>query len=324
MGNRRGFRSLLCRRLPPFVLAKLARVPASIAIALLGVSVSGSAEAGPLPIEVCAIGNCPSKEAVSAELERIAAVSDRTWSRHGRADVFESTQGVRVRLSGLSGGVDGERAVETGADCGERAIAAAVVIASWQSALSSEVDLDLTAIRTGPGATPAWFPSVGVAGVGTTGGAGGWAWGAALDFQVAHRGGWGGRIAAWGTSYRSQALGNDSGRASWTRWALGIGPAYQLDRDWLVLAVSAQLAVAIIAVKGEDFAVTREDAGVDVGARLGIEMGFRRAAFVPCVGIGVVVWPRSHRVLALGIDDEKTLPKLDLLLTAGVRWRRGP
>jgi hypothetical protein len=323
MGNRRGFRSLLCRRLPAFALAKLARVPVSIAIGLVGIFTAGSTAAEPVPIKVYAIGNCPSSETVSAELGRIAAFSGDTWAEHGRADVFESPRGVRVRLSSLSGGVDGERTVETGVDCGERAVAAAVVIASWQSALSSEVDLDLSTTRAAPRATSAWLPSVGAAGVGTTGVVGGWAWGAALDVQVAHRSGWGGRIAAWGTTLRTQPLGADSGRAMWTRWALGIGPAYQLDRSWLVLAVSAQLAVARIVVKGENFEVAREDAGVDVGARLGIEAGFRRAAFVPCVGLGVAFWPRSHRVLVLGIDDKKILPKLDLLLTAGIRWGRG-
>jgi hypothetical protein len=297
---------------------------ASIAIVLFGVTRSAISVADPMLIEVHATGNCPSSEAVSAELGRIAAGSEETLSHRGRAAVFESSRGVRVRLSGVSGGTGGERTIETSADCGERATAAAVVIASWQTALRSEVTLDLKAVAAPPGSTPSWFPSAGIAGVGVASGAGTWAGGAGFDFQMAHRSGWGGRLAAWATSYRAQALGKDIGQASWTRWVLGIGPVYELDRGRSVLVAAAQLAVARLVVRGENFAITRQDAGVDVGAHLGIEAGFRWGALAPCVGIALVGWPRSHRVKALGVDDEKTLPKLDVLLAVAIRWGRAP
>jgi hypothetical protein len=297
---------------------------ASIAIVLFGVVRSGVAVGDSMRIEVHTTGNCPGSEAVTAELGRIAAGPEETTSDHGRADIFESSRGLRVRLSRASGGTGGERAIETSADCGERAIAAAVVIASWQTDLRSEVKLDLKSIGAQPGSTPSWFPSAGIAGVGVASGTATWAAGAGLDLQMAHRSGWGARLAAWGTTYRSEVLGTDSGRASWTRLVLGIGPVYQLDRGRWVLVAAAQLAVARMVVRGEDFAITRQDTGVDVGARLGIEAGFRWGAFAPCAGIAVVGWPRSHRVKALGLDDEKTLPKLDVLLAVGVRWGRGP
>jgi hypothetical protein len=296
---------------------------ASIALVLLGVATSKVAVADPIGIEVHSTGTCPSGEAVSAELGRIA-VTDETMSDRGRADIFETPRGVRVRLGRASGNAGGERTVETSADCGERAIAAAVVIASWQADLRSKVQLDLKAVGAQAGSTPSWFLSAGIAGVGVASGTGGWAWGGAFDLQMAHRSGWGARIAAWGTSYRSSGLGTDGGQASWTRWVIGIGPVYELDRGWSVLLATAQLAVAGLVVRGEDFATTRQDAGADIGARLGIEAGFRFGAWVPCAGIAMVGWPRSHRVKALGIEDEKTLPKLDLLFSGGMRWGRGP
>jgi hypothetical protein len=291
---------------------------ASVVVVLCGVATSGVAVAEPMPIEVHTSGNCPSSEAVIAELGRIAAAPEETTSDRGRADIMESSRGVRVRLSSAADGTGGERSIETSADCGERALAVAVVIASWQTDLRSEVRLAIEA------STPSWFPSAGIAGVSVTSGIAPWAWGGGLDLQMAHRNGWGGRLAAWGTSYRAQALGTDSGQASWTRWVLGIGPVYELDRKRWLLIAAAQLAVARFVVRGENFATTRQDAGVDVGARLGIEVGFRRGAFVPCAGIAAVGWPRSHRVKALGVDDEKTLPKLDVLLAAGFRWGHGP
>jgi hypothetical protein len=290
----------------------------SAVVVLTGVATSGVVVAEAMPIDVHTSGDCPSSGAVTAELGRIAAAHQETTSDRARADIFETSRGVRVRLSNASGGTGSERSIETSADCRERAIAAAVVIASWQTDLRSEVRLDLEA------SIPSWFPSAGIAGVGVESGIATWAGGVGLDFQMAHRSGWGGLLAAWGTSYRAQALGTNSGQASWTRWVLGIGPAYELDRDRWILVAAAQLAVARFLVRGENLAITRQDEGVDVGARLGIEAGFRWGAFAPCAGIAVVGWPRSHRVKAYGVDDEKTLPKLDVLLAAGFRWGRGP
>jgi hypothetical protein len=291
---------------------------ASLVVVLSGMATSGVAVAAAVPIEVHASGDCPSAEAVSAELRRIAASSPQTTSERGRAEIVETTHGVRVRLSPAAGGAGGERTVETSSDCGERALAAAVVIASWQTDLRSEVRLDLEA------SAPSWFPSAGIAGVGIASSLGTWAWGGGLDLQMAHRSGWGGRLAAWATSYRGQALGTNSGQASWTRWVLGIGPIYALVRDRWLLIAAAQLAVARFVVRGEDLAFTRQDVGVDVGARLGIEAGFRWGAFAPYLAIAVVAWPRPHRVTALGIDDERTLPRLDVLVAAGFRWGHGP
>jgi hypothetical protein len=279
------------------------------------------AVADAMRIEVHAVGDCPSGEAVQAELGRIAADHDETMAEGGRADIFESPRGVRIRLHRPSDGAVTERAVDTAADCEERALAAAVVLASWQADLRSEVRLELVGTRP---SWPSWFPSAGVAGVGVVSDGGGWAAGAALDFQVAHRSGWGARIAGWGTGFRAQSLGNDPGRASWTRLALGIGPIYGIDRKRWIWVAAAQLALARITVRGDNFLIDREDAAVDLGARLAFEAGFRLGAFAPCVGLAVIGWPRTHRAVVLGVAGEKTLPKLDLLLAVGIRWGRGP
>ena len=188
------------------------------AVVLFAVARSAISVADPMRIEVHAAGNCPSAEAVSAELGRIAADSGETRFDRGQADVFESPRGLQVRLGRAAGGTDGERTIETSADCAERAIAAAVVIASWQTDLRSEVELALRAVGARSGATPSWFPSAGVAGVGVASGTGAWAAGSALDLQLAHRTGWGARVAVWGTSYRSVGLGTDSGRATVWVW----------------------------------------------------------------------------------------------------------
>lgn len=291
---------------------------ASTIVVLFGVATSGVTVGDSMRIDVHASGTCPSSEAVTAELGRIAIAPDETLSDRGRAEIFESSRGVRVRLRNAAGGPGDERAIETSADCGERAVAAAVVIASWQADLRSKVKLDLK------DSTPSWFVSAGIAGMGVASSIGSWAGGGGIDLQIAHGSGWGGRLAAWGTSDRAQALGTNPGQASWTRWVLGVGPVYELDRKRWLLTAAAHFAVARLAVRGEDLATTRQDASVDLGARPGIEVGFRRQALAPCVGIAVLGWPHSHRVKVLGVADERTLPKVEVLLSAGFRWGRGP
>jgi hypothetical protein len=255
---------------------------------------------------------------VTAELGRIAAAPEEAASDRGRVDIAESGHALRLRLCRGSCGTWDERVIETNEDCGERAIAAAVVIASWQTDLRSQVKLDLDS------STAVWFPSAGLFGIGTASSIDSWAGGAGLDFQVTHRTGWGGRLAAWGTTYRSLTLGTGSGAASWTWWGLGVGPVYQLGRGRLLLAGSAQLVLAGLVVRGENLVNPQQDLTMDLGARLGVDVGLRWGPIAPCVGVAMLAWPRSHRIKALGIDAERTLSKLDVLLALGFRWGQGP
>ena len=294
------------------------RFRASLAVVVLSTATSVIAVAQPLGIEVRATGNCPGSEAVTGELGRIAVATDVSASDHGWAEVSEAEHGVRVRLRDASGGTAAERVIEAGADCGERATAVAVVIASWQADLRLKITLELD------DGAPSWFPSAGIAGVGAASGIGTWAAGGEIDLQLAHRSGWGGWLSAWGTSYRSQSLGTSGGQASWTRWVLGIGPVYERGREHWMFAAGAQAALAAFVVRGEGLPINRQDTAVDVGARLGVEAGYRWGTLAPVAGIAVVGWPRSRRVVAIGANQEQTLPKLELLLAAGFRWGRGP
>jgi hypothetical protein len=283
-------------------------------LALCLVGLCGPAVADPITLH--ASGTCPSSEAVTNELTRLAL--DSPPAPDLRVDIFETSRGLRVQLRRAAGEASDERVLQTGEDCGERALAAAVVIASWLTDLRSDVKLDLEPSR------PSWFPSVGLAGVAVTSATGNLAWGGELDLQLIHRSGWGARLVAWGTSFRSVGLGDSPGRASWTRGALSLGPVYELDRGRLVFAFAAQFALAGLKVRGEDLALTRQDTSVDLGGRLGVEAGWRWGAFVPCAQIAAVAWPHAQRVKALGVNGERTLPELDILFALGFRWGRGP
>jgi hypothetical protein len=295
------------------------------AIAASGAAVAATAG----PVEVVAAGRCPDAADVDVELRRMgaAATVNGTDARADRAVVIEEPQGLRVRLYRAVGDLISDRSIVTTADCGERAIAAAVLIGAWRSQLRSELKVERGELGPEPRATletARWRPSVGAAGLAVTSAADSWALGAALDGQLTHRGGWSGRATVWGTAVRDQALGEGPGRAQWTRWAIGIGPSYEGSGPGATVAsLFAQVAVARISVAGEGFPVSYQNATFDWGVRAGIEAGVRRGVLVPLVGAGVAFWPRSQRAIAIGSDDTGALPSVDVLVTLGLRWDAG-
>ena len=299
-------------------------------IVLLLVGVLGSAVAAAPPavaVEISGIADCPSAAGVRAELTRLGtqppASGEPGVADH--AEVMGDARGVRVRLRRADGQIFAERSIATAPACGERAAAVAVVIATWEAELRSDVTLELRALPREPPPAPPWWLSVGAAGLGVADAARSWAAGAGLDFQVAHDRGWGLRATGWGAGFRSEPFADGPGRARWTRLALGVGPAYELRTRAAVLSLFAQLAVAQIRVGGEGFTTTHRDATFDWGARGGFDAALGRGALVPVVGLGGVVWPRRQDAVAVGVAGRATLPTVDLMVTVGLRWspRRG-
>jgi hypothetical protein len=278
------------------------------------------------PVEVTAAGRCPEAADVDAELRRMGAATTMNGPEGpaDRAVVIEELQGLRVRLFRAGGDLFGDRSIVTSADCGERAIAAAVLIGAWRSELRSELKVEMDALgpeRRATLETPRWRPSVGAAGLAVTSAADSWALGVALDGQLTHRAGWSGRATVWGAAVRDETLGEGPGRAQWTRWALGIGPSYEgTGPGATVASLFAQVAVARIHVAGEGFPVRYRNATFDWGVRAGVEAGLRLGALVPLVGAGVAFWPRSQRAIAIGSDETRALPAVDVLVTLGLRW----
>ena len=273
------------------------------------------------------MGGCPSAAGIAAELGRLAG-SAQSRVLADRAEVDGEAKGIRVHLYRADGALVGERAIETGADCGERAAAAAVVIATWEAALRSDVTLELSAV--GAERVPAlppepspWSLSVAAQGLGVASAGGSWTAGGAVDFQLAHARGFGLRGAIWATGFRSQDLGGESGRARWTRWAVGVGPSYQRAAGDLLLSAFGQLALGQIFVAGEGFDRTYSDWSASVGARAGIDVGLMRRGLSPVLGVGAVVWPGSQQAEAIGVPETVELPAVDMFVSLGLRWNPG-
>ena len=271
---------------------------------------------------------CPSAAAVAAELGRLAGGSPGR-SAPDRAQVEGEAAGIRVRLHRADGVLVGERSIETRADCGERAAAAAVVIATWEAELRLNVTLELRAIGAEPAiaASPEpsrWSLSVAAQGLGVASGAASWTAGGALDFQLSHAGGFGVRGAIWAAGFRELDLGSDAGRARWARWAVGVGPSYQRRAGPVALSAFAQLAIGQLFVAGEGFDRTYSDWTVDVGARAGVDVGLARRGLSPVLGLGAVIWPGSQQAVALGVPQTAELPAVDMFVSLGLRWNPGP
>ena len=270
--------------------------------------------------------DCPSAAGVEAELGRLAGSAP---SRDGRdrAEVEGEAPGLRVRLYRADGALVGERAIETGADCGERAAAAAVVIATWEAALRSDVTLELHGVgaeRPEPSPEPSpWSLSAAAQGLGVASAADSWTAGGVVDVQLAHARGFGLRGAVWATGFRSQELGGESGRVRWARWAVGVGPSYQRAAGDVLLSVFAQLAMGQIFVAGDGFDRTYSDWSADIGARAGIDVGLARRGLSPVLGVGAVVWPGSQQALAIGVPATAELPAVDMFVSLGLRWNPG-
>jgi hypothetical protein len=290
-----------------------------------------------VPLEISAPGNCPASEVVAAEIDRILGGTRQSAGGAAgldRADIDEEAERVRVRLVGSDGRIVGERSIQTAAaDCAERAAAAAIVLATWETDLRSPVTLDppSVAAEAPPAPSPSpWSAALGLAGLGVASTTDAWAPGASLDAEIAHRRGWGLRTTLWGTGARYEPLATGVGRARWTRWALGIGPSFRSDVGPVRIAAVAELALARIAVSGDGLSRAYGDAMLDWGARGALEVSVtpwapaRRGPIALVVGLGAAYWPRRHQVMAVGLAaTTRTLPPVDALMSLGLRWEIG-
>ncbi len=76
--------------------------------------------------------NCPSAEALSAELDRLGTA--KAVAALGTPEVSMSGTRMRVGLRGRDGSLSGVREIVAPASCGERASVAAIVVSAWVGA----------------------------------------------------------------------------------------------------------------------------------------------------------------------------------------------
>jgi hypothetical protein len=153
--------------------------------------------------------------------------------------------------------------------------------------------------------------------------------GGQIDLAVTpRRSDWAARLSFLAAATRDLELGD--GRASWTRFGLGIGPRYRVRRGqrWR-FDLHADGYAALVMMKGAGFRqnelALNFDPGLGLGGRAALRLG-RGAPFfgaAPFIGVDLVGWLRRQEVMTLA-SVSADLPQLEVLLTAGVAIGRSP
>jgi hypothetical protein len=131
------------------------------------------------------------------------------------------------------------------------------------------------------------------------------------------------RVVVLAAGTRTVDLG--SGAAAWRRLVGGVGAA----RGWGRPAAFAEIGIDAMAgatlIEGRGFASSSTTTSLDVGGAPWLKGGARLAALPITVwaSAGAIVWLREQRVRVEGMPAVAALPRLDLVLGAGLAWTTG-
>jgi hypothetical protein len=247
-----------------------------------------------------------------------------------RAHIKSGAGSLQIELS-RSGQPLGVRRLAAQGSCDDLAEAAAVVIAAWESQLSTSGALPLPTLDHPAAAKPAVITVAqpaqpaqprGVAaelwlGFAGSVAAAGFAPGATADVTLARRGSpWAGSLAVYGADLRDQPLG--AGHVSWTRVTGALGPRYRLARRNICLDLTPQLLGALVWIDGQGYENNRNDSGFDIGIGAAARLAWARAKLAPWIGVALSGWLREQTIRVAGLAGSTDLPQLEVLGMAGV------
>jgi hypothetical protein len=263
-------------------------------------------------VEVGGPAACPAPKEVELALATMLADGGS-----GRATISEEgPSAVAIDLLGPDGDLLGRRRLERNAPCEDLARAAAVMIASWVEELPSEAFLPRAgAVASEPGAARGLGQDgtgqdirLGIAISGSVGS--GVAPGAAAELWYGAL-----RLGLFGALERTGELG--PGQYAFFRTGATLGGQLALTR---VLGLRGDLIGALASVRGSGYATVYQRLDLAPGLSLGVRAARPRSravgdAVVQAKGIG---WGKTEHVLVTGLGDSRTLPRLELLLSAGI------
>ncbi len=237
---------------------------------------------------------------------------------------------LRISLSSPDGTVQGERRLEATGTCADLAAAAAVVIASFKSAIHAEFVATLPQPSRPPavpiGAPPAartlavsW--AVGAGGAVVVGDAAPVPAGILLGSLHHDVSGMGLRAAAMLTGEHEAALG--AGRLHWSRWPLLLGPQVRLLDRLVSIDGHVQAAVGLLRLLGRGYAVDQAHASMAFGMGTGLGIKLRRRGLTPLLALDLLYWPGAETAYVESGGAEATLPRWQIAATLGIgfEWR---
>lgn len=292
------------------------------------------------PVEVLGSGDCPAPAEVSRRLTEMLPADGGgppgQPARHS-ARVGRIGDAVVVELLLPSGQVIARRDLVASGGCDDLAAALAVVIAAWEAELdphlTARVELpappprpparmQLVDAPEGPARTPSF--QIGLAVLGSVVG-GQLAAGASLEGWLAPPD-WhlGLALELSGTTARSEAVGARADAASWTRFALGLGPEAHLGLRGATVDLRAQALVALLHVEGVGLSTTNSDSSAELGAGAGVHVGWPWGNAVPWIGVDILLWPGHESLVVGGLPAVGDLPRFELQVSLGISLGRFP
>ncbi|HEY8923176.1 MAG TPA: hypothetical protein VIU64_02275 [Polyangia bacterium] len=307
-------------------------------------------------IEIAGGGGCPDPAAVSRNLAAliparpeadVPAAGPGLGAAPSAAPSVQlsrtSTGGLDVLLLGPDGRWLDEKRLDGASPCEDLAAAASVIIATWVSepglSLPSRLELPRPAAASDgrEDVSSAGVPSVagrpspsarrvrssagnlrlGAVGSATTGQ---WAAGLRLGGGVLLWGDrWGLGAVAAATLPRSEAVGDVSGAARWTRAYVGVGPEVVLLSGPVALRAHVQGLLGLLHLAGNGVDMPTSETGVRVGAAAGAWAAWHGWGGVwPWIGADLLFWPGRDRLRIQGLSTEGRVPDLEGQIAAGL------
>jgi len=281
-------------------------------------------------VEVTGSSSCPSAEAVAAALPELLGprapdiVADE-------ASLMDDGGAVTVVLRRASGEPMGEKRLDAGLSCEQRARAAAVVIAAWEARLATQPTTLVVApaapeaVAVAPRAPPTDAPppqerylELGASGGGSINGT---TLAPAAAIEAAYPRPSGTVVpglAALLVGSHTMSVG--SGTASWRRYALVATVASR--RDWRPIWAEARtgLALTVLDISGSSYPRNGSGVSFDPGALFGARFGLRSSHLRWWLDGTVAFWPRGQDVFVQGAPGSATLPRAQALLSLGAAY----
>jgi hypothetical protein len=280
----------------------------------------GVARAIPL-VEVQGPADCPSASAIRSAM---AALVDDDHPAAARARLQATGGRLEIQLQRLDGTPLGERTLELAGSCDQLAETVALVIVVWERDLRQgqvpELGRPLAAARA-PVPTRA-ARSVLEVGGGLSGliGRDTRAPAALVEASLFPRAG------AWAASVSLSALAAHAvlgpGSISWQRLSLAAGPRRRAHLGPWALDLTAQLAAALIEVRGRGFSETFSDRGFDPGLVAGARLSRGRRTFF-WLGLDGAGHLHDRVARVEGMDISWRFPRFDAQLSVGLGYRSG-
>jgi hypothetical protein len=245
------------------------------------------------------------------------------------AELKDDAGSVVVTLKRGSGEPVGEKRLDPGLDCAQRARAAAVIVAAWEAHLATpSVPLlvqpppapPVVAAPVPPITTPLFENNIEL-GITAGGSINGTTLAPAATIEVAYAPAVARVIPAVAALFVGEhAMSVGPGTAAWRRY--GVAATAASRRNWAPLWAEGRLGVAltVLDISGSSFPSNSSgvtfDPGVEIGARFGLR--WRRVRW--WLDGTIALWPRGQDVVVEGAPGSATLPRGQALLGLGAAY----